>query len=265
MPVTTDSDKDRLKYVPVPGHWDEALLPSGLPRRHWRKLFFEIRRMGFSHLTRRWQSGQQLIQSEGITYNVGNLLDGSEYSWPMDPIPLVIDTREWASIEQAVIQRAVLFNAILSDLYGEQRFLHQRLLPAALVFANPHFLRPCVGIVPKGGAHLHTYAMDIARSPSGQWWVIADRTQAPSGMGYTLQNRWVSARALPAAFDQYQVRPLAHFYQTKREALLALAGDQRPNPSIVLLTPGPHNETYFEHSVLAAQGGFTRGEGTDLT
>ena len=94
MPVTTDSDKERLKYTPVAGHWDEALLPSGLPRRHWRKLFVEIRRMGFRHLSRRWQSGQQLIQSEGVTYNVGNLPDGSEYSWPMDPIPLVIDARE---------------------------------------------------------------------------------------------------------------------------------------------------------------------------
>src|SRR5439155_4259198 len=183
----------------------------------------------------------------------------------MDPIPLVIDAREWASIEQAIIQRATLFNAIESDLYGEQRFLHQRLLPAALIFANPHFLRPCVGITPKGGAHLHTYAMDIARSPSGQWWVIADRTQAPSGMGYTLQNRLVSARTLPDAFDRCDVRQLARFYEIKRNALLALAGDAPANPTIVLLTPGPNNETYFEHSFLAAQWGFTLAEGADLT
>ena len=265
MPVKTDLDKDQLKYVPVEGHWDEALLPSGLPRRHWRKLVVEIRRMGFRHLSRRWQSGQQLIQSEGVTYNVGNLTEGSEYSWPMDPIPLVIDAKEWASIERAVIQRATLFNAILSDLYGEQRLLHQRLLPSALVFANSHFLRPCVGITPRGGVHLHTYAMDIARSPAGNWWVIADRTQAPSGMGYTLQNRLVSARTLPGVFDQYQIRQLARFYDMKRASLLALAGDQRANPSVVLLSPGPHNETYFEHSFLAGQWGFTLVEGADLT
>jgi len=265
LPVKTDLDKDQLKYVPVEGHWDEALLPSGLPRRHWRKLVVEIRRMGFRHLSRRWQSGQQLIQSEGVTYNVGNLTEGSEYSWPMDPIPLVIDAKEWASIERAVIQRATLFNAILSDLYGEQRLLHQRLLPSALVFANSHFLRPCVGITPQGGVHLHTYAMDIARSPAGNWWVIADRTQAPSGMGYTLQNRLVSARTLPGVFDQYQIRQLARFYDMKRASLLALAGDQRANPSVVLLSPGPHNETYFEHSFLAGQWGFALVEGADLT
>jgi uncharacterized circularly permuted ATP-grasp superfamily protein/uncharacterized alpha-E superfamily protein len=221
--------------------------------------------MGFRQLSRRWQTGQQLIQSQGITYNVGNLGDRNEYSWPMDPIPLVIDAKEWASIEQAVIQRATLFNALLTDLYGSQRLIHEGLLPPALVLANPHFLRACFGMEPKGGVHLHTYAMDIARSPSGRWWVIADRTQAPSGMGYTLQNRLVSARTLPDVFDQSQVRQLARFYDMKRDSLLALAGNSASNPMVVLLTPGPNNETYFEHSFLAGHWGFTLAEGGDLT
>src|SRR5262249_23799161 len=110
--------------------------------------------MGLRQLSRRWQSGQQLIQSQGVTYNVGSLSDGAEYPWPMDPIPLVIDGREWASIEQAVIQRATLFNGMLADLYGEQRLLHERLLPTALVFASHHFLRPCFGITPPVTLHL---------------------------------------------------------------------------------------------------------------
>jgi uncharacterized circularly permuted ATP-grasp superfamily protein/uncharacterized alpha-E superfamily protein len=221
--------------------------------------------MGFRQLSRRWQTGQQLIQSQGITYNVGNLPDGSEYSWPMDPIPLVINAREWSTIEQAVIQRAMLFNALLADLYGRQRLLHEGLLPPALVLANPHFVRPCFGITPRGGIHLHTYAMDVARSPSGIWWVIADRTQAPSGMGYTLQSRLVSARTLPDVFDQSNVRQLARFYDIKRDSLLALAGGRRSNPTVVLLTPGPNSETYFEHSFLAGQWNFTLVEGADLT
>src|SRR5262245_40189156 len=221
--------------------------------------------MGFRHLSRRWQSGQQLIQSEGVTYNLGNLADGNEYFWPMDPIPLVIGAEEWDFVERSVVQRALLFRAILSDLYGEQRLLRERLLPAGLIFANSHFLRPCVGITPAGGTHLHTYAMDIARSPSGNWWVIADRTQAPSGMGYTLQNRLVSARTLPDAFDQSRVRQLMRFYNMKRDSLLALAAEPRSNPMVVLLSPGPHNETYFEHSFLAGQWGFTLVEGADLT
>src|SRR5947209_13676757 len=148
MPVKTKSTNNPPKYAPVPGHWDEAVLPSGLPRSHWRKLFVEIGGMSLAQLSRRWESGQQLIQSQGVTYNVSNLSDGSEYTWPMDPIPLVIHAKEWASIEQAVIQRASLFNAILFDLYGEQRLLHEHLLPPATVFANPNFLRPCFGIAP---------------------------------------------------------------------------------------------------------------------
>jgi uncharacterized circularly permuted ATP-grasp superfamily protein/uncharacterized alpha-E superfamily protein len=221
--------------------------------------------MGFDQLSRRWQSGQQLIQTQGITYNVGNLPEGNEYPWPMDPIPLVIDQKEWRSIERAVIQRATLLNAILADLYGPQRLLRENLLPRPLLFANTHFLRPCFGIIPPAGVHLHTYAADLGRSPDGRWWVIADRTQAPSGMGYTLQNRLVSARTFPGPFNQFQVRQLGRFFDMKRDALLALAANQRSSPAVVLLTAGPHNETYFEHSFLASQWGFTLVEGADLT
>ena len=257
--------ENQWQYPRVDGFWDEAILPSGMPRRHWRKLFVEVGRMGIRQLNRRWQAGQQLIQTQGITYNAGNLPDGNEYPWPMDPIPLVIDEKEWDFLEQAITQRATLLNAILTDLYGPQRLLQERLLPSALVFANPHFLRPVFGIAAPGGVHLHTYAADLGRSPDGRWWVIADRSQAPSGMGYTLQNRLVSARTFPGVFNQCRVRQLARFFDRKRETLLALASSRRSNPTIVVLTSGPHSETYFEHSFLAGQWGFTLVEGADLT
>jgi uncharacterized circularly permuted ATP-grasp superfamily protein/uncharacterized alpha-E superfamily protein len=263
--AASESEKTPFKYSGIAGHWDEAVLPSGIPRRHWRKLAVEVGRMGLRQLQRRWHTGQQLIQSEGITYSPASLPEGSEYVWPMDPIPLAIDEKEWAGIEAAIIQRATLLNAIVSDLYGSQRLLHERMIPPALVFSNPHFLRPCFGIQPLGGIHLHTYAADLARSPDGRWWVIADRAQAPSGMGYTLQNRLIGARTLPDVFNQCRVRQLARFFEEKREALLALAAMQRSNPAIVVLSPGPHNETYFEHSFLAGQWGFTLAEGADLT
>jgi uncharacterized circularly permuted ATP-grasp superfamily protein/uncharacterized alpha-E superfamily protein len=264
MITSTESEKTPVRYSGIAGHWDEAVLPSGIPRRHWRDLYVEVGRMGLRQLNRRWHSGQQLIQSEGITYNPSSLPEGSEYTWPMDPIPLAVDQREWTFIETAVAQRATLLNAILADLYGEQRLLHERLVPAPIVFANPNFLRPCFGLQPAGGVHLHTYAVDIARSPDGRWWVLADRTQAPSGMGYTLQNRLITARTLPGVFNQCRVRQLARFFDMKREVLLSLAA-QRSNPTVVVLTPGPHNETYFEQSFLAGQWGFTLVEGADLT
>ena len=263
--ASAESEKTPLKYSGIAGHWDEAVLASGIPRRHWRDLYVEVSHMGLRQLNRRWHTGQQLIHSEGITYHPANLPEGSEYTWPMDPIPLVINPREWASIEAAVIQRASLLNAVLADIYGDQRLLHERVMPAALVLANPRFLRPCFGVSPLGGVHLQTYAVDIARSPDGGWWVLADRTQAPSGMGYTLQNRLITARTLPGVFNQCRVRQLARFFDMKRETLLSLAPSERSNPTVVVLTPGPHNETYFEQSFLAGQWGFNLVEGADLT
>lgn len=252
-------------YAPVDGHWDEAMRASGFPRRHWRKLAVAIGRMGPRQLAHHWAAGQQLIQSNGITYNVYGDPLGKERTWPMDPIPLVIGQDEWAMLERAIVQRATLLNAMLGDLYGPCHLIHDRHLPPELLFANPHFLRPCAGITPPLGVHLHAYAADLARSPDGRWWVINDRTQAPSGMGYALENRLVSARTLPSVFSQCQVRQLARFFEAGRDALLALAPGNRTTPRVVLLTPGPHNETYFEHSFLASHYGFPLVEGADLT
>jgi len=260
--------RDALRFSGVKGHWDEALLPSGLPRRHWRRLSAAIARMGLAELNRRWQSGQQLIHAHDLSYDVGSQPEGRERPWPMDPIPLVIDEKEWAQIETAVIQRARLLDAMLRDFYGEQRLLHDRQIPPELLFANPHFLRPCHGAVPRNGVYLHSYAADLARSPSGSWWVIADRTQAPSGVAYALENRLVSARTLPTLFNRYQVRPLLPFVEAQRNALLALAAgvrsEARADPRVVLLTAGPQRETFFEDSFLAGHWGFPLVEGADL-
>ncbi len=253
------------RYVPEEGHWDEALTPAGFPRRHWRELLVALGRMGAEQLTRRWRTGQHLIQANGVTYNVYGDPQGKERPWKLDLIPLVIAAKEWEHVEQSIIQRATLLNAVLADLYGPQSLIHGRQLPAEMLFANPHFLRPCYGITPAGGVYLHMYGADLARAPNGQWWVIADRTQAPSGIGYALENRLVSAQTLPSVFNQCRVRQLGRFFETARDALLTLAPNRRIHPRVVLLTPGPHNETYFEHSFLARHWGFPLVEGADLT
>jgi len=261
----TQSTAEEWRYAPIEGYWDEALLPSGFPRRHWRQLTVAIRRMGFRQFNRYWQSGVQLIREASISNNVATNPWGNERPLPLDPVPLVIAEDEWAQIEKAVIQRSALLNAMLLDLYGKQRLVYEDHLPPALVFGNPQFLRACSGITPPDGVHLHTYAADLGRSPDGQWWVIADRTQAPAGMGYALENRLVSARTLPTVFSQYRVRQLARFFDVRRDALLALAAKHSRSPRVVVLTPGPHNDTYFEHSFLAGYWGFPLVEGDDLT
>jgi uncharacterized circularly permuted ATP-grasp superfamily protein/uncharacterized alpha-E superfamily protein len=252
-------------YEATPGFYDEVFGSGTQLRPHWQALADSLNGMGNQGLTGRWREGQRLIHDNGITYNVYSDPESTSRPWPLDPVPLMMDPAEWKTIEAAVIQRATLFNSILADLYGPQRLLREKMLPAELVFPNPAFLRPCCGIEPPGGVFLHMYAADLARSPDGQWWVLADRTQAPSGAGYALENRLVTTRVLPDVFRASHIRRLANFFQTYRDALQRLVPANRENPRIVLLTPGPYNETYFEHAFLARYLGYTLVEGGDLT
>ncbi|HTW66345.1 MAG TPA: circularly permuted type 2 ATP-grasp protein [Bryobacteraceae bacterium] len=252
-------------YEATPGFYDEVLGQDKQLRPHWRALAESLANIGHAGVERRWREGQRLIHDNGITYNVYSDPESTSRPWPLDPVPLMMDPAEWKTIEAAVIQRATLFNSILADLYGPQRLLRDKMLPAELVFPNPAFLRPCWGIQPPGGVFLHMYAADLARSPDGQWWVLADRTQSPSGAGYALENRLVTNRVLPDVFRASHIRRVSNFFQTYRDALQRLVPANRENPRIVLLTPGPYNETYFEHAFLARYLGYTLVEGGDLT
>jgi uncharacterized circularly permuted ATP-grasp superfamily protein/uncharacterized alpha-E superfamily protein len=260
--ATTKPVSNDWLYSPSPAYWDEFLTSEGKIRPHWQRFYQSLTQMGRQEFDRRWQTAQQMVRNNAITYNVYGDAQGAERLWPLDPIPLVIAEDEWAFLEKAIQQRATLLNAILNDCYGPQRLLHEQRLPPELVFSNPNFLRPCHGIPVPGDVRLHFYAVDLARSSDGSWWVIADRTQVPSGAGYTLENRLVSARTLPNFFSQYSVRPLNHSFSTRRNGLLSLAPGNR---RMVLLTPGPFNETYFEHSYLAKTFSVPLVEGPDLT
>lgn len=251
-------------YSPVLGHYDEVIDPRGRPRKHWRRLANTLTRLGPGQFARRWQHGRQLIQANGITFNVYGDPLGQERPWPIDPIPLVLCGTEWNAIEAAVLQRAMLFNLMLADIYGPQRLLSDGSLPPELIFHNPSFLRPCHGLTVPQGVFLHHYAADLGRSPDGQWWVVSDRTQTPSGLGYALENRMVSAQILPEAFKRSHVRPLNRYFHEYRQGLLELTRTKRENPRVVLLTPGPFNEAYFEHAYLAKHLGYTLVEGADL-
>jgi uncharacterized circularly permuted ATP-grasp superfamily protein/uncharacterized alpha-E superfamily protein len=185
--------------------------------------------------------------------------------WELDMMPLLIPPDDWRRIEAGLMQRSRLFNLILADLYGPQRLLLEGRLPPALVFGNPNFLRPCHGLPVSGQIYLHLHAADMTRSSDGQWWVISDRTQTPSGAGYALENRIVLSRTFPEEYRNCQTQRLASFFSMHRDLLRGLAARNCDNPSVVLLTPGPHNETFFEHDFLARYLGFTLVEGGDLT
>ncbi|MGE4221060.1 MAG: circularly permuted type 2 ATP-grasp protein [Alphaproteobacteria bacterium] len=251
-------------YQPLSGVFDEMLTPDGLLRPHWDGFINGLSGLAGEDLARRIDAARQLIHENGITYNVYGDPEGLDRPWKLDTVPLLIPPEEWATIERGLIQRAHLLNRILADVYGQQMLIREGHLPASLVFANPRFLRPCHGIRPPGGAFLHVYAVDLGRSPDGRWWVLNDRAQAPSGAGYALENRIVESRVLPDLIHNARVERLAAFFRDLRESLRARL-PHRDDPRIVLLTPGPFNETYFEHVYLARYLGLTLVEGADLT
>ena len=235
------------------------------PRPYWEKLLSRLSDLGPDEFDKRWRRGQRLIHENGVTYTIYGDESDVDRQWQLDPVPLLISSDEWKLIEAAALQRAQLTNLILADLYGPQRLLHERLLPAAAVFAQPSLVRPMLGVAVPGNIYNHLHAIDLARSPDGQWWVIGDRTQAPSGMGYALENRSVLNRTLPDVVADCRVTRLAEFFGHLNQTLLSLAPQHRENPRVVLMTPGPYNETYFEHAYLAQYLGFTLAEGRDLT
>ncbi len=262
IPKATQSSS---QYLPPQDYWDEAVLPSGHPRRHWRKITAAVGRMGLPQLARAWQAGCQIIQDTGIAYNLGSSGHSDIPLWRMDPIPLLMSAVEWSCIEEAIIQRAALLNSIVEDLYGPRKLIHERKLHSTLLFDNPLFLRPCNGVSPVGGKYIRTYAADLVRSSDGTWRVLCDRTQAPEGMGYALANRMVSARTLPSLFSRYHIRQLTRFFDVRRNALLEVGSNRGSTPRIVLMTAGSHNEAYFEHSSLAGHWAFPLVQGEDLT
>src|SRR6202795_1676278 len=252
-------------YPQTAGVYDEMSSALGVLRPHWNVFINSLSEIGEQELGRRWKTARQRIRENGVTYNVYGDPLGMDRPWNLDSIPLMISPSEWSQLEAGLIQRARLLNLILADLYGPQQLLRGGLIPPALVFGNPGFWRPCHGVRVLGNTYLHLLAVDLARGLDGDWWGISDRTQAPSGAGYTLENRIVLAETFPDLFREFQVKPLASFFRSFRETLLRLAPTTRDNPRVVLLTPGPFNETYFEHSYLARYLGFTLVQGGDLT
>ncbi|RYX90377.1 MAG: A circularly permuted ATPgrasp family protein [Comamonadaceae bacterium] len=228
----------------------------------WASFFDHLGSDGFHDLNRRTANLRRQIRDNGVTYNVYADANGPQRPWSLDLFPLILSPEDWAQIDTGIRQRARLLNEVMADVYGPQNLLSKGLLPSALVQGHPGYLRPMQGFRPAGGVFLHIAAFDLARDPDGKWWVVSQRTQAPSGLGYLLENRLTISLLFPEAFREMQVQRLAASYKALVDSMKALSvgADSR----IVLLTPGPYNETYFEHAYLARYLGLTLVEGSDL-
>jgi len=250
-------------YRPVEGVADEMLDAAGHPRPAWRRLIAALGAIGPEDLAHRFARADHYLRDAGVYYRIYSASGAKERAWPLSHIPLLIEDAEWTAIAAGLKQRAELLEEIVADIYGENRLVARGLLPPHLIAANPEFLRPMVGARPAGGHFLHFCAFDLGRAPDGQWWVLGDRAQAPSGAGFALENRVATVRALPDIHGDMNVHRLAGFFRDFRDRLLALSG-QTPRQAAIL-TPGQHNETYFEHTYIARYLGFMLLEGGDLT
>jgi len=247
-------------YTRLPGIPDEFIGADGQPRPVWTRFADTFAALAPADIDRRFASADRHLREAGVTYRTPG--DNAERSWPLSHLPLLIDESEWTQLSEGIVQRAELFEHVLSDIYGEGRLVASGALPAAAVAGSSEYLRPVSGIKPSGGRFLSVYAADIGRGPDGGWWVLSDRTQAPSGMGYALENRLVLSRAFSSIYKSMNAERLAPFFEAFRDALRASA--DRDEPRIGVLTPGTFSETYFEHATLARYLGFLLVEGDDL-
>jgi uncharacterized circularly permuted ATP-grasp superfamily protein/uncharacterized alpha-E superfamily protein len=258
--------------------YDELLGAGGKVRPHWETFFHSYRQLGGGNgasrggdggsggeeVSRRNEDMMRLLKENGVTYNIYGEPSGMNRPWKLDIIPFLIDRNEWQGIESGLLQRARLLDLVLADIYGERRLIKSGILPAELIYNHSGFIRPCAGIRPPGVHSLILYSADLARSKEGRIWVVGDRTQAPSGSGYALENRTAMTRVVPELFSGLPVRHLSPYFNALRSGLNEIAPHQNQNPRIVILTPGSNNETYFEHAYLSSYLGFTLVQGNDL-
>jgi uncharacterized circularly permuted ATP-grasp superfamily protein/uncharacterized alpha-E superfamily protein len=247
-------------YNRLPGIPDEFIAQDGTPRTVWTRFFEAFATLTPAEIERRFGSADRHLREAGVTYRAPG--ETAERIWPLSHLPLLIDESEWQQLTAGIVQRAELLELVLSDLYGEARLVAEGAIPAAAIAGSTEYLRSVCGIKPPGGRYLNLYAADVGRGPDGRWWVLGDRTQAPSGAGYALENRLVLSRAFATLYKSMNVERVAPFFEAFRDALRA--GADRDEPRIGLLTPGQFSETYFEHATLARYLGFLLVEGDDL-
>ena len=243
---------------------DECFNQNEQAKESWKQLLTNIENLGVAELKNREQELLKILQENGVTYNVYGDTNGLNRPWLLDAVPLVISAAEWRGVERGMKQRAFVLNKLLDDLYGDRVLLKKGIIPPELIYSHPGFLRPCDKIKLPGDNQLTFYSADLSRGPDGKVWIIKDRAQAPSGMGYALENRSALSRVIPELFQQHKVAKLGGFFSSMMQALIQIAPHGKEHPRIVLLTPGPRNETYFEHAFLASYLGITLVQGEDL-
>ena len=243
---------------------DELFSLNDGVKPYWDKLFTAFDTLGVSGLTARQKDIDWLLSENGVTYNVYNDPQGMHRPWNLNVVPFVLHQKEWDQVTQGIKQRAEILNLVLKDVYGEGKLIKEGVIPYEVIYGHRGFLRQCSGMELNTEKYLSIYAADLCRGTDGRLWVVNDRTEAPSGMGYALENRSTINRILPEMFAQMNIKRHSAFFQELNQMLVDAAPGKKENPNIVILTPGSHNETYFEHAYMASFLGYPLVQGNDL-
>ena len=258
------TDKLFNNYFSDFSNYDEVFSSQMKVNPNWEMLLENLAEIGSDDLTARQADIDWLLSENGVTYNVYNDPKGLNRPWNLNIVPFLIHQKEWVDIEKGLQQRAEILNLVLKDIYGKRELIKNGIIPYEIVFAHRGFLRPCDQIQYKTAKNLLIHSADMARGPDGRMWVVNDRTEAPSGMGYALENRFTTSRVLPDIFKKINVRQPSDFFNDFNDLLVSSAQENKDNPGIVILTPGPHNETYFEHAYMSTFLGYPLVKGNDL-
>lgn len=262
--MITDSNILFHNYFSQKEDYDEVLKSNMSINPNWNRLLNNLTQLGEGSLLTKQNEVDWLMDENGVTYNVYNDPKGMNRSWDLNIVPFLIHENEWRGIEEGLKQRAEVLNLVLKDIYGERRLIKEGIVPQEVFYAHRGFLRQCDQIQYKTSKNLLIHSADLARGPDGRMWVVNDRTQAPSGMGYALENRYSLSRVFPELFQDINVKQPSHFFFEFNQMLIESAPQNKDNPNIVILTPGPLNETYFEHSYMASFLGYPLVTGNDL-
>ncbi|WP_051243499.1 circularly permuted type 2 ATP-grasp protein [Thalassobaculum salexigens] len=249
-------------YRTLPGVADELFDSAGRVRPVWQPFLRDLAALDADALDHALARGDQYLRDAGVFFRQYGPTDSTERDWPLSHLPMLIEAGEWQNIATALMQRADVLEAAMADFYGPNRLVADGVVPARLLASNPEWLRPMVGIEPRHGHYLHFIAFDIGRGPDGKWWVLGDRTQAPSGAGFALETRMATSRSFSSLMSSTNVMRLAGFFRRFRDTLLGMRNGD--GSRVAILTPGPLNDTYFEHSYIARYLGLMLVQGADL-
>ena len=260
----TQFEREALKNYLLDHAYDEMFSGTGVLHPHYEPLLEHFSSLPTDELRRRKQAADLSFLNQGITFTVYGRDEGTERIFPYDPVPRIVTANEWATVERGLAQRITALNLFLKDIYNEGRILKDGVVPREIVYSCKHFRRQMVGLQVPRNVYVAVCGTDLIRMADGEFVVLEDNLRVPSGVSYMLTNRRVMKRIFPQLFRSYNVRPIEQYTQLLLGTLRSLAPEGRPEPNIVLLSPGVFNSAYFEHAYLARQMGIELVEGRDL-